>query len=112
MAFTDQQITHNESAIAEAPEGAFPKTKKPRRQHVRQAPTFPLPVYLRVPDLIDMGVVRNWTDICRLIAEQGFPSGILLSPKVRVLTVEEVKAWLAARPAKIERRHLQPRARA
>jgi predicted DNA-binding transcriptional regulator AlpA len=98
MTITDQQITA--------------KTKKRRKQHVRQAPTLPLPIYLRVPDLIDMGVVRNWTDICRLTAEQGFPDGILLSPKTRVWTVEEVKAWLDSRPVKIERRHLQATSRA
>jgi predicted DNA-binding transcriptional regulator AlpA len=98
MTITDQQITA--------------KAKKRRKQHVRQAPTLPLPIYLRVPDLIDMGVVRNWTDIVRLIAEQGFPDGILLSPKLRVWTVEEVKAWLDSRPVKIERRHLQTTSRA
>jgi predicted DNA-binding transcriptional regulator AlpA len=95
MTITDQQNTA--------------KTKK-RRKHVRQAPTLPLPIYLRVPDLIDMGVIRNWTDLIRLIAEQGFPDGILLSPKTRVWTVDEVKNWLAARPVKIKRHHLRARA--
>jgi predicted DNA-binding transcriptional regulator AlpA len=82
------------------------QTKKPRKRYIRQAPKLPLPVYLRVPDLVDMGVVRNWSDVCRLIADQGFPSGILLSPKVRAWTVEEVKSWLATRPIKIERHHI------
>jgi predicted DNA-binding transcriptional regulator AlpA len=104
MAITD---THDESATAEAP-----KTKKRRKQHVRQAPTLPLPLYLRVPDLIDMGVIKSWTDLVRLIAEHGFPAGILLSPKVRVWRIEEIKAWLDSRPVKIERRHLQTTSRA
>lgn len=103
MAITD---THNESATAEAP-----KTKKRRKQHVRQAPTLAAAgVYLRVPDLIAIGIIKSWTDLVRLIAEHGFPAGILLSPKVRVWTVEEVKGWLDSRPVKIERHHLHARA--
>lgn len=78
--------------------------KKTRKKHIRSTPVLPtLPIYIRVNDLIDMGVVANWMGISRLIKDRGFPAGRLLSPKTRIWTTEEVKAWLDARPTKIER---------
>ena len=57
-----------------------------------------LPVYARFADLQAAKIVSSWMQLRRLIDEQGFPPGRLLSPNVRVFSVSEVKRWLASRP--------------
>ena len=57
-----------------------------------------LPVYVRFRDLVGANIVRNWPQLLRLIAIEGFPRGILLSPNARAWPVTEVEAWLASRP--------------
>jgi predicted DNA-binding transcriptional regulator AlpA len=59
-----------------------------------------LPKYLRYKDLEAQGIVGSWTQLLRLIDDNGFPQGILLSPNIRAWTEAEVCAWLAARPTK------------
>ena len=55
---------------------------------------------LRFKDLVERGIVRNWTTLMRLIREQGFPEGILIGPNSRAWPEDEVDAWVASRPRK------------
>jgi hypothetical protein len=57
-----------------------------------------LPVYIRYSDLVVANIVRNWPSLQRLVAEENFPPGRLFGPNTRAWTVDEVQAWLAARP--------------
>ena len=50
-----------------------------------------VPSYVRFADLRQAKIASSWMQLYRLIAEQGFPPGILLSPNVRVFAVSEVK---------------------
>jgi hypothetical protein len=78
-----------------------PAVTNPRRQGDRGnkddgAPR--LPVFVRYRDLVAAGIVNNWPTLIRLITEQNFPCGILLGPNTRAWRLDEVEAWLAARP--------------
>jgi predicted DNA-binding transcriptional regulator AlpA len=57
-----------------------------------------VPAYVRFADLREAKIASSWPQLYRLIAEQGFPPGIWLSPNVRVFAVAEVRRWLASRP--------------
>lgn len=57
-----------------------------------------LPLHCRFADLRAAGLVSSWPQLYRLINEQGFPAGKVLSPQVRVFPIAEVKRWLATRP--------------
>jgi hypothetical protein len=57
-----------------------------------------LPVYVRFQDLRTAGIVSNWPQLYNLIDDQGFPAGVMLSPNIRAWNVEDVRAWLDARP--------------
>ena len=57
-----------------------------------------LPVYVRYRDLVEANIVRNWPQLLRLIAIEGFPRGVLLSPNARAWGIGEVRDWLASRP--------------
>lgn len=52
---------------------------------------------LRFADLKAAQVVTSWPQLKRLVDNQGFPSGYLLSPAVRVWDAAEVEAWLETR---------------
>jgi hypothetical protein len=54
--------------------------------------------WARYPDLVDAGLVNNWTQLLRLIDYEGFPTGAMLSPNVRAWPVDEIESWLAGRP--------------
>ena len=71
-----------------------PGPKKPK--HARPAPT--LPFLLRYRDLVDAGIVSSWMQVGRLIANQGFPTGVMLSANIRAWPADEVNAWLESRP--------------
>jgi hypothetical protein len=58
----------------------------------------PLTRLVRYVDLARAGIVRNRTQLERLIRDAGFPPGKMLSPKTRVWTVTELEDWLATRP--------------
>ena len=66
----------------------------------------PLPQFLRFTDLFAAGITSNWTHLSRLIRDENFPCGRLLSPNLRAWTVDEVTAWLATRP--VERKKITP----
>jgi len=57
-----------------------------------------LPVYCRFADLTAAGIATNWPHLLRLIDNEGFPTGIMLSRNIRAWSVDEVKRWLAERP--------------
>ena len=52
---------------------------------------------LRFADLKAAQVVTSWPQLKRLVENQGFPAGYLLSPAVRVWDAAEVEAWLETR---------------
>ena len=55
-------------------------------------------LFIRFNDLVAAGIVGNWPTLGRLIDDEGFPVGILLGKNTRAWPVDEVEAWLAARP--------------
>src|SRR5262245_60234744 len=57
-----------------------------------------LPVYVRFHDIQAAGIAGSWTQLNRLIDEEGFPVGCMLSPNIRAWKLAEVEAWLATRP--------------
>ena len=57
-----------------------------------------LPRLVRYRDLIAAGIVTNYQTLNRLVDEYDFPAGFLISPNIRVWDLDEVEAWLAARP--------------
>ncbi len=65
--------------------------------------------FLRYPDLVAKGVVRSRMTLWRLIQDEGFPPGVLISPNARVWDEDAVSAWIASRPsAKKATRRLTP----
>jgi predicted DNA-binding transcriptional regulator AlpA len=66
-----------------------------------------LPTLVRFTDLKAAGITENWTHLTRLINEQDFPCGILLSANIRAWDVASVRQWLATRPT--ERKVVNPR---
>jgi predicted DNA-binding transcriptional regulator AlpA len=57
-----------------------------------------LPTLARFSDLRASGIVNNWTHLARLIKDENFPPGIMLSRNVRCWDVTLVRQWLATRP--------------
>jgi predicted DNA-binding transcriptional regulator AlpA len=57
-----------------------------------------LPVYVRFRDIRAAGIAKNWPTLSRLIDEEGFPRGVMLSPNMRAWLLTEVQDWLATRP--------------
>jgi predicted DNA-binding transcriptional regulator AlpA len=54
---------------------------------------------IRYPDLVAKGIVNSRMTLGRLIDNQGFPAGVLITPNARAWDESEVDAWIAARPA-------------
>jgi predicted DNA-binding transcriptional regulator AlpA len=65
------------------------------------------PIYIRYDDLEAAGIARNWPTLTRLIEEEGFPRGVMLSPNIRAWKLDDITAWLATRP--IERKAVPTR---
>jgi predicted DNA-binding transcriptional regulator AlpA len=57
-----------------------------------------LPQLAPFADLCAAGIAHNWTHLARLIKEENFPVGILLSRNVRAWDVAQVRQWLSERP--------------
>jgi hypothetical protein len=66
-----------------------------------------LPSYCRYKDLRDAGIVNSWEQLRRMMEEQGFPAGLLLSANVRAWEIEKVTHWLDERPT--ARKKIAPR---
>jgi predicted DNA-binding transcriptional regulator AlpA len=66
-----------------------------------------LPVYVRFRDISAAGIARNWPTLTRLIEEEGFPRGVMLSPNIRAWRLDEIRVWLETRP--IERKPVPTR---
>jgi predicted DNA-binding transcriptional regulator AlpA len=58
---------------------------------------------LRFEDLKERGIVRNRTQLGRLVARNNFPSGFNLSPNARVWDEVEILDWLSQRRASSSR---------
>jgi predicted DNA-binding transcriptional regulator AlpA len=66
-----------------------------------------LPVYVRFRDIKTAGIARNWPTLTRLIEEENFPPGIMLSPNIRAWRADAIEAWLETRP--VERKPVPTR---
>lgn len=62
------------------------------------APAPLLPVYVRYAHLEAAGIVGSWTQLLRMIDEEDFPVGVLLSANVRAWRLDTITEWLEARP--------------
>ena len=51
----------------------------------------------RFRELRERGIVSNRTTLARWQKELGFPEGVLLGPRTRAWTEDEVRAWEAGR---------------
>jgi hypothetical protein len=58
----------------------------------------PLRQWVRFRDLKRAGVVQNWTQLRRLIREQGFPCGRYAGANTRLWDAAEIEGWLDSRP--------------
>lgn len=52
---------------------------------------------LRFPDLVELGLVNNWTTLNNWIAKRGFPPGHMLGRR-RVWTERSIVAWIESQP--------------
>jgi len=52
----------------------------------------------RFADIKAAKIAESWTQLMRLIDEEGFPVGCLLSARVRAWRLDDVTAWLATSP--------------
>jgi hypothetical protein len=71
-------------------------------KQTKTRPPVPLPTYVRFSDLHDAGIVANWTILQRLIAEEGFPTGVMLSRNVRAWEISSIQRWLSERPTALK----------
>ena len=56
-----------------------------------------LPKFIRFRDLMEAGIVSNWTTLGNLVNDEGFPAGTKLTSNQRVWTLVEIEQWLATR---------------
>jgi predicted DNA-binding transcriptional regulator AlpA len=72
-------------------------------QHVHGArgppkTTGPLRVWVRINDIKAAGIAASWTQLYRLIRDQGFPAGKLIGRNTRAWDAQEIEAWVDSRP--------------
>lgn len=53
--------------------------------------------YLRFPDLVERGIVKNRMTLSRWTRERGFPAAVKLGPNTCAWREDEVAEWLARR---------------
>ena len=53
---------------------------------------------IRYNDLVENGVVSSRMTLKRMIDDQGFPPGRLVTPNARAWTEAEVNQWIEERP--------------
>jgi predicted DNA-binding transcriptional regulator AlpA len=56
------------------------------------------PVFVRFKDLVAANIATSWPQLSRMIIAEGFPTGVMLARNTRAWRLDEVEAWLAARP--------------
>jgi predicted DNA-binding transcriptional regulator AlpA len=105
---------HEDAAKKKAPPeaGVYPRFNAAKRAAKLDACRSRLaqcgfPIYIRYDDLEAAGIAKNWPTLTRLIEEEGFPRGVMLSPNIRAWRLDEIKAWLATRP--VERKSVPTR---
>jgi len=54
---------------------------------------------LRYPDLVELGLVNNWTTLNNWIRNRGFPPGHMVG-RSRMWTEREIFGWIEAQPTK------------
>lgn len=55
--------------------------------------------FLRYPNLVERGIVRNRMTLARWIKRHGFPKPVKLGPQTSAWIADEVDSWLNARAA-------------
>jgi predicted DNA-binding transcriptional regulator AlpA len=58
----------------------------------------PLRVWVRIGDLKAAGIAASWTQLYRLIRDEGFPRGKLIGRNTRAWDVQEIETWIDGRP--------------
>ena len=92
----------------ERPATGSPESKSPPAQvahHQRHRyrgdnddPAGGLPIFLRFKNLVAANIVGSWTQLLRMIEDDGFPVGIMLGANTRVWRLDAVQTWLDSRP--------------
>jgi hypothetical protein len=88
-------------ALIKAVEEAKPPPPTGVKAHFWPAlrgPPGPLPRFIKFGDLKAAGIIASHCGLELLIKRHAFPRGRWFGTASRVWTVEEVEAWLAARP--------------
>jgi hypothetical protein len=67
-------------------------------------PSNPLPSFIKFRDLEAAGIVGNHCALRILIEQHGFPKGCWFGAMTHVWRLDEVEAWLAARPSEQPKR--------
>ena len=57
-----------------------------------------LPIFVRFRDIKAAGIAHSWTQLMRLIDDEGFPFGMMLSANMRAWRLDKIEAWLDGRP--------------
>jgi len=89
------------SAIIEAAEATAPPPSKGVAAHewpAARGPPGPLPQFVKFADLREAGICGTYPALRLLVEQHGFPVGRWFGANTRVWTVDEIMAWLAARP--------------
>jgi hypothetical protein len=77
--------------------------RAPPERRAGDAVRAPLRTWVRFTDLASAGVVKNWTQLRRLIESEGFPPGRYLGVNSRAWLADEIEQWLDSRPSAVER---------
>ena len=70
-----------------------------------------VPAYCRFDDLKRARICSSWVQLRRMVTDQGFPVGVMLSPNVRAFPLHEVLDWLRTRPVEPKKVVLPPHKR-
>jgi predicted DNA-binding transcriptional regulator AlpA len=54
--------------------------------------------YISFPDLVAKGIVRSRMTLWRMVKDQAFPPGFMISPGRRAWAESEIDAWVRSRP--------------
>ena len=92
----------SKSASSETQQSSAASTTSPHQRHGDRGSNDDaasrLPIFVRYKDLVAAGICDSYRQLYNMIDNDGFPSGMLLSPNVRVWNVADIEEWLLTRP--------------
>jgi hypothetical protein len=118
----DAGIPHQNYATPRAPRRKRPKARakararakskaakaqaeRPKRKYENKPrPPTPLPTYIKFNQIKEAGIATNYCALRLLIERHGFPPGVWFGSATHVWRLDEVEAWLAARPSEQPKR--------